>query len=152
MKRSLLIKSILEVPWVHCNGLYEMNTCSYGSFIKVATFMRAFFNLIFVNIRKASVATKKIKGYLRSFMKLYEYLRSFTNIYEALRVFTKLYEALRSFTNISHLNCYEICSRVNFSDFFFDFFSYAGLSKRFKSTSSRTLASASCWRPQAHAL
>ena len=46
MKRSLLIKSILEVPWVHCNGLYEMNTCSYGSFIKVVTFMRAFCNLI----------------------------------------------------------------------------------------------------------
>ena len=45
-KRSLLIKSILEVPWVHCNGLYEMNTCSYGSFIKVVTFMRAFCNLI----------------------------------------------------------------------------------------------------------
>ena len=35
MKRSSLVKSILEVPWVHCNGLYEMNTCSYGSFIKV---------------------------------------------------------------------------------------------------------------------
>ena len=28
------------------NGLYEMNTCSYGSFIKVVTFMRAFCNLI----------------------------------------------------------------------------------------------------------
>ena len=46
MKRSLLIESILEVPWVHCNGLYEMNTCSYGFFIKVVTFMRAFCNLI----------------------------------------------------------------------------------------------------------
>ena len=46
MKRSLLIKSILEVPLVHFNGLYEMNTCSYGSFIKVVTFMRAFGNLI----------------------------------------------------------------------------------------------------------
>ena len=33
-------------PWVHFNGLYEMNTCSYGSFIKVVTFMRAFCNLI----------------------------------------------------------------------------------------------------------
>ena len=39
MKRSLLIKSILEVPWVHCNGLYEMNTSSYGSFIKVVNFV-----------------------------------------------------------------------------------------------------------------
>ena len=46
MKRSSFIKSILEVPWVHCNGLYEMNTCSYGSFVKVVTFMRAFCNLI----------------------------------------------------------------------------------------------------------
>ena len=46
MKRSLLIKSILEVLWVHCNGLYEMNTCSYGYFIKVATFMKDFCNLI----------------------------------------------------------------------------------------------------------
>ena len=47
-KRSSLIKSILEVSWVHCNGLYEMNTCSYGSFTKVVTFMRAFCNLIVV--------------------------------------------------------------------------------------------------------
>ena len=45
-KRSSLIKSILEVPRVQCNGLYEMNTCNYGSFIKVVTFMRAFCNLI----------------------------------------------------------------------------------------------------------
>ena len=58
MKRSLLIKSILEVPWVHCNGLYEMNTCSYGSFIKVVTFMRAFCNLI-VKSRESKVYKKQ---------------------------------------------------------------------------------------------
>ena len=46
MKRSSLIKSILEIPWVHCDGYYDANTCSYGSFIKVVTFMRAFCNLI----------------------------------------------------------------------------------------------------------
>ena len=58
MKRSLLIKSILEVPWVHCNGLYEMNACSYGSFIKVVTFMRAFCNLI-VKSRERKVYKKQ---------------------------------------------------------------------------------------------
>jgi len=36
----LPIKRILEVLRIHCNGLYEMNTCSYGSCIKVVTFMR----------------------------------------------------------------------------------------------------------------
>ena len=56
--RSLRIKSILEVPWVHCNGLYEMNICSYGSFIKVVTFMRAFCNLI-VKSRESKVYKKQ---------------------------------------------------------------------------------------------
>ena len=54
----MLIKSILEVPWVHCNGLYEMNTCSYGSFIKVVTFTRAFCNLI-VESRESNVYKKQ---------------------------------------------------------------------------------------------
>ena len=52
MKRSSLIKSILEVPLVHFNGLYDMNACSYGSFIKVVTFMRAFCNLIVLKSRE----------------------------------------------------------------------------------------------------
>ena len=51
-KRSLPIKRILEVLRIHCNGLYEMNTCSYGSFIKVVTFMRAFCNLIVLKSRE----------------------------------------------------------------------------------------------------
>ena len=60
-----LIKSILEVPWVHCNGLYEMNTCSYGSFIKVVTFMRAFCNLI-VKSRESKVYKKQNSSWQRS--------------------------------------------------------------------------------------
>ena len=27
---------------MHCNGLYELSACSYGSLVKVVTFMRAF--------------------------------------------------------------------------------------------------------------
>ena len=55
MKRSLLIKSILEVP-VYCNSLHEMNTRSHGSFIKVVTFMRAFCNLIVKSREKCQKA------------------------------------------------------------------------------------------------
>ena len=58
---SLLIKSILEVPWVHCNGLYEMNTCSYGSFVKVVTFMRAFCNLM-VKLREKVTKSRTSHG------------------------------------------------------------------------------------------
>ena len=58
MKRSSLIKSILEIPWVHCDGCYDANTCSYGSFIKDVTFMRAFCSLI-VKSRESNVYKKR---------------------------------------------------------------------------------------------
>ncbi len=89
MKRSLLIKSILEVPWVHCNGLYETNTCSYGSFIKVVTFMRAFCNLIVLKSREKCTKSRTAhssEALLSGFHDLLRQQKKFLNYLLKLRI------------------------------------------------------------------